>query len=193
VEQFRTEAAGLPRLIFEIGVGTVQRPGDWTRFTRGDYDPSGDGALRLRQGKTDKPLVVPGTEELRATLERLKASMGFVPIASRPILCGATGGRISYRHMADVMLKQRRRLGLEAFLLYALRYRGIKELAWAGCTDDEIASDSGHATTVMIAKYAGEARQEMHARQARLKRRRTERVQNRNLIRSVIRENRPAR
>jgi hypothetical protein len=170
VEKFRAEAAGLPRLIFEIGVGTVQRPGDWTSFTWGDYDPAGDGTLRLRQGKTDKPLVLPCTEALKATLDDAKAALGFVPIASRSILCSATGGRMSYRYMADVMLKERRRLGLDAFDLHALRYRGIKELAWAGCTDDEIASYSGHATTTMIAKYAGEARQEMTARRARLKR-----------------------
>ncbi|WP_233589085.1 site-specific integrase [Falsigemmobacter faecalis] len=68
------------------------------------------------------------------------------------------------------MLKERKRLGLEAYDLHALRYRGIKELAWAGCDDDEIAAYSGHATKAMIMKYAGEARQEMRARQAREKR-----------------------
>jgi hypothetical protein len=170
VERFRAEADHLPRLIFEIGVGTVQRPGDWTGFTWGDYDPSGDGTLRLRQGKTGQPLVLPCTERLKAALEVEKARLGFVPIASRPILCSATGGRMSYRYMADVMLRERRRLGLEAFDLHALRYRGVMELAWEGCDDDEIASYSGHKTTEMIAKYAGEARQVMHARKARLKR-----------------------
>lgn len=170
VERWRAEAAELPLLIFEIGVGTVQRPGDWSRFTWGDYDPAGDGTLRLRQGKTDKPLVLPCTVALRAALERAKAALGYVPIASHPILRSATGGRMSYRYMADVMLKERRRLGLEAYDLHALRYRGIKELAWADCSDEQIASYSGHATTAMIAKYAGEARQEMRARQARLKR-----------------------
>jgi hypothetical protein len=170
VEKFRNEALELPRLIFEIGVGTVQRPGDWTGFTWGDYDPSGDGTLRLRQSKTDKPLVLPCTQKLKVALNSARAVAPFTPTPARPILCSVTGGAMSYRYMADVMLKERRRLGLEAFDLHALRYRGIKELAWAGCTDDEIASYSGHATTAMIAKYAGEARQEMHARSARLKR-----------------------
>ena len=77
---------------------------------------------------------------------------------------------MTYRYMAEVMLRERRRLGLEAFDLHALRYRGIKEHAWAGCDDPEIASYSGHKTTAMIAKYAGEARQEMNALRARLKR-----------------------
>lgn len=170
VEKFRAEADEVPRLIFELGVGTVQRPGDWPGFNWDDYDPSGDGTLRLRQNKTDKPLVLPCTRPLKAVLDEARARLDFVPMAGRPILCGATGGRMGYRYMAEIMLKERRRLGLEAFDLHALRYRGIKELAWAGCNDDEIASYSGHATTRMIAKYAGEARQEMRARQARLKR-----------------------
>lgn len=61
-------------------------------------------------------------------------------------------------------------LGQYIYDLHALRYRGVKELAWAGCDDDEIAAYSGHATKEMIEKYAGEARQEMRARQARGKR-----------------------
>jgi integrase len=170
VEKFRAEAAAIPLLIFELGVGTVQRPGDLPGFTWGDYDPAGDGTLRLRQNKTDKPLVLPCTVALRAALERAKAALGYTPIAARPILCGATGSPMSYRYIADVMLKERRRLGLGDYDLHALRYRGIKELAWAGCSDDEIASYSGHKSKAMIEKYAGEARQEMHARRARLKR-----------------------
>lgn len=167
VEKFRTEASELCCLIFEIGVGSVQRPGDWVGFRWGDYD--GD-SLSLRQNKTDKPLVLPCTDQLRAALDRAKAALGVVPIAARPILIKRDGNPISYRYMADLMLKERKRLELEAYDLHALRYRGIKELAWAGCDDDEIAAYSGHATKAMIIKYAGEARQEMRARQAREKR-----------------------
>ncbi len=167
VEKFRAEASPLPRLIFEIGVGTVQRPGDWPRFRWGDYD--GD-ALTLTQGKTGKRLVLPCTDYLRTALDDAKARLGAVPIGSRPILITRDGTPISYRYMADLMLKERKRLGLEDFDLHALRYRGIKELAWRGCTDEEIASYSGHATRAMIELYAGEARQVMRARQAREKR-----------------------
>lgn len=62
------------------------------------------------------------------------------------------------------MRKERARLGILEHDLHALRYRGVMELAWAGCSDDEIASYSGHD------KYAGEARQVMRARQAAEKR-----------------------
>ena len=44
------------------------------------------------------------------------------------------------------------------------------ELAWADCTDDEIASYSGYTSKAMIIKYAGKARQIMRARQAAAKR-----------------------
>lgn len=77
---------------------------------------------------------------------------------------------MGYRYIAYLMLSERKRLGLEAYDLHALRYRGVMELALAGCDDDEIASYSGHTTKAMIAKYAGEARQQMRAKQARLKR-----------------------
>ncbi|MBJ2152632.1 hypothetical protein [Paracoccus sp. IB05] len=106
----------------------------------------------------------------QSPLDHTKGALGAVPIAARPILIKRDGNPISYRYMADLMLKERKRLGLEAYDLHALRYRGVKELAWAGCDDDEIAAYSGHATKEMIAKYAGEARQEMRARQAREKR-----------------------
>lgn len=167
VDKFRAEASDLPRLIFEIGVGSVQRPGDWVGFRWGDYD--GD-SLTLRQNKTDKPLVLPCTAELKSTLDTAKEALGVIPIAGKPILSKLDGNPMGYRYMSQVMLRERRRLGLEAYDLHALRYRGVQELAWQGCTDDEIAAYSGHATKAMIEKYAGEARQVMRARQAREKR-----------------------
>ncbi|MEP2784708.1 MAG: tyrosine-type recombinase/integrase [Pseudoruegeria sp.] len=167
VDAFRDKVVGQARLIFEIGVGTVQRPGDWVAFCWGDYDGQN---LALRQNKTDKPLILPCTRLLKEALDKEKASLGATPIAGRPILTTQSGGRMSYRYMAQIMLKVRKRLGLEAYDLHALRYRGVMELAWAGCDDDEIASYSGHATKEMIAKYAGEARQIMRARQASEKR-----------------------
>lgn len=167
VDKFRVEASDLPRLIFEIGVGSVQRPGDWVGFRWGDYD--GD-SLTLRQNKTDKPLILPCTAELKSALDDAKAALDVIPIAGKPILSKLDGNPMGYRYMSQVMLRERRRLGLEAYDLHALRYRGVQELAWQGCTDDEIAAYSGHATKAMIEKYAGEARQVMRARQAREKR-----------------------
>jgi hypothetical protein len=167
VEKMRQEAQPLPRLIFEIGVGSVQRPGDWVGFTWGDYDGE---TLKLRQNKGGKPLELPCTAELKSALDKARADLGFVPHPSRAILTRADGSPMDYFAMARVMAAERKRLGLMAFDQHAMRYRGVMELAWAGCTDDEIASFSGHTTKAMIVKYAGEARQIMRARQAAAKR-----------------------
>lgn len=167
VERFREQVAGQARLIFEIGVGTVQRPGDWVGFCWRDYDGKN---LALRQNKTGKSLILPCTRQLKEALDIEREGLGATPIAAHPILATQSGGPMSYRFMAQIMLKERKRLGLEAYDLHALRYRGVMELAWAGCSDEEIASYSGHATKEMIEKYAGEARQVMRARQASEKR-----------------------
>lgn len=168
VERMRTEGSDAARLIFEIGVGSVQRPGDWVGFTWGDYDGR---CLKLRQNKTDVPLDLPCTEWLKATLDAEKARLGVSPHPSRHILAKTDGSPMGYHDMARIMLAERKRLGLIAFDQHALRYRGVMELATAGCDDDEIASFSGHTTKSMIIKYAGEARQKMRARQAASKRR----------------------
>lgn len=167
VKKLRAEAGPLPRLIFELGVGTAQRPGDLVDFTWGDFDGEN---LRLRQNKTGAALVLPCTPELRAALQRAREALGAAPHPSRHILTLQSGQRMVYRRLAAIFLEERVRLGLEAYDLHALRYRGVMELAWAGCTDDEIASYSGHASLAMIRKYAGEARQVMRARQAAAKR-----------------------
>jgi integrase len=160
IARFRSAAADVPRLIFEIGIGSIQRPGDWPRFRWSDYDGEG---LRITQGKTGVQLWLPCPSELRSILDA-------TPRCGRTIIADADGRPFSYFKMARIMREERARLGLLDFDLHALRYRGVQELAKAGCTDDEIASFSGHASMAMIRKYAGAARQEMRARTAARKR-----------------------
>ncbi|MBB5220594.1 integrase [Amaricoccus macauensis] len=168
VAKWRENASPLPRLIFEIAVGSAQRPGDWVDFTWGDYD--GD-SLRLRQNKSDKPLLLPCTVSLKTALDTAKAALPYAPMPSLFIITEADGLPMTYRRMAQILLAERKRLGVEAHDQHALRYRAVKELAWAGCDDDEIMAYSGHSTKAMVRKYAGEARQEMAALRAREKRR----------------------
>jgi len=168
VAQARADMGPLPRLILELGIGTVQRPGDLPDFTWGDFDGA---SLTLRQNKTDKPLILPCTEALLAELCRHRAALDFAPHPSRHILTNQAGARLTYRAMARLFLAERKRLGLMTYDIHALRYRGVMELAWHGCDDDEIAAYSGHMSKDMIRKYAGEARQVMRARQAKGKRR----------------------
>lgn len=167
VEHFRGKSEGLPRLIFEIGIGSVQRPSDWLRFTWGDYDGE---SLKITQGKTGRVLVLPCTAQLKEFLDTFKSQLVATPHPARKIIVQPNGNPMNYRYMAEVMRAERKRLGLLAFDLHAMRYRGVMELAWKGCTDEEIASFSGHASLTMIRQYAGEARQIMRARQANDKR-----------------------
>tara|TARA_R110002124_G_scaffold143809_3_gene308627 strand:- start:92 stop:1120 length:1029 start_codon:yes stop_codon:yes gene_type:complete len=169
VKKFRAEANERALLIFEIGVGSVQRPGDWATFLWGDYDGQN---LGLRQNKTGKELpCLPCTPELKAALDREKRRIGGSPHPSRPILIARGGSALTISGITQLMLKERRRLGLEAYDQHALRYRGVMELAWAGCDDEEIMSYSGHNTREMVIKYAGLARQIMRAATAAEKRR----------------------
>ncbi len=78
---------------------------------------------------------------------------------------------MDYFYLARTFHAERVRLDLTAYDLHALRYRGVMELAWAGCTDEEITSYSGHLSLLMIRKYAGKARQTMRAKSAAEKRR----------------------
>lgn len=126
VERFRNQADPLPLLIFEIGVGSVQRPSDWVVFKWSDYD--GD-SLKAKQGKTDKVLVLPCTKHLKAALDRHKLSLGFVPLGSRRILTQPNRNPMTYFYMSKIMLAERRRLDLEIHDLHAMRYRGVAELA----------------------------------------------------------------
>jgi hypothetical protein len=157
---WRREAKPMALLAFELGVGTMQRPADWTRFRWSDYDGS---SLSLRQGKTGVELTIPCTP-------RLKALLDATPKLGLTILTGQRGRPLSYKNLAEMMLRERKRLGTEAYDLHALRYLGIMELAWAGCDDEEIGAMSGHTTMTMIKKYSGKARQIMRARQAAAKR-----------------------
>lgn len=90
--------------------------------------------------------------------------------------------------MARVMVRVRKRPGLMAFDQHALRYRGVMELAWAGCTDDEIASFSGHTSKAILSnmqakrrKSCGRVRPQQSASDMR-----TEQAQNEKLIPEVI-------
>ena len=175
VETWRKKADDLPRLIFELGVGSVQRPGDLNGFAWRHYDGTN---LTLTQNKTGVALLLPCTPNLKIELEQLKEALGDKANPDRPILANEDGSPMSYFKMARIMRDERKRLGVLAHDLHALRYRGVMELAWAGCDDDEIMSYSGHKTKKMVIKYAGFARQIMRAGTAAEKRKLWEQLLN---------------
>ncbi len=116
-------------------MGSVHRPSGRLQFTWCDCD--GD-SLRLRQGKSDKLLTLPCTVALKAAPNRAKGARPFAPMPNLHIVRKQDCQCMTCRRLAEVMLEERPRLALTAYGLHALRYRGVMELAWAGCNDDKI-------------------------------------------------------
>lgn len=168
---FRANAHRRARLVFELVIGSVQQPSDLVNFRWGDYDGE---ALDVTQGKTDKRLWLPCSDPLKRALDEEIEILGGSPLPSTPIVRGMRGQPLRYTGMAQMLKKERARLEVREHDLHALRYRGVMELAWAGCTDEEIMAYSGHDTRDMVRKYAGVARQRMRAKSASEKRRRSE-------------------
>ncbi len=98
---FRAGATARERLIFELGLGSVQRPADWDRFCWSDYE---GGKLRIVQGKTGKALLLPVTPELVQVFADAVPPDGG---GDSPILTTREGQRMDYRTMAQVMLLAR--------------------------------------------------------------------------------------
>ena len=74
-----------------------------------------------------------------------------VYVASRAMhysLIRADGFLLYDYTMASVIERERKRLGLMVFNQHALRHRGVMELPWADCSDDEVASFRGHRRQV---------------------------------------------
>lgn len=157
IETFRKNADGLPRLAFELALGTGQRASDLTRM---EWSHIEDGGIWVTQGKTQTRLWIPFTESLSAALADSKRT------SLRWILSDEHGRQIRYDLIQKKLLKIRKELGLEGYGFHGLRYSAAGELAEAGCTDHQIAAITGHKSLSMIQKYSKSANQKRLAKQA---------------------------
>lgn len=78
---------------------------------------------------------------------------------------GAAGKPTAYRGAADLVMAVRKKIGAEAYDLHGLRYTTAAELAALGCSDELIASITGHSTMAMVAKYSSQTRQISRSRE----------------------------
>lgn len=99
----------MARLIFELGIGSVQRPDDWTRFRWNDFDGTG---LRVVQQKTGRELCIPCTGFVIEAL-------GTAPKKGLTVLTKQDGTPLPYRRMAQIMRDERKRRGVETYDLHA--------------------------------------------------------------------------
>lgn len=160
IAAFRSAADGRALLIFELCLGTGQRIGDVLKMRWSDIE--GDG-IKVTQGKTGAALWVPFTPQLREVLASTQ-KLGVT------ICAWGRGKPTSYRGAADMVMTVRRQIGAEAYDLHGLRYSAAAELAALGCSDELIMAVTGHATSAMVKKYAGPARQVARAKEAQGKR-----------------------
>jgi integrase len=154
IEAYRAAATGAARLIFELCLGTGQRIGDVLRMRWNDLE---DGGVKVKQGKTGAVLWVPLAKHLAALL-------ATTPKTGLTIACNPDGRPMAYKTAQGHVMRIREKIGAGRFDIHGLRYSAAAELAALGCTDEQIASITGHTSVRMIQKYAGPARQKARAR-----------------------------
>ncbi|NQX96150.1 MAG: tyrosine-type recombinase/integrase [Erythrobacter sp.] len=156
VDAYRAEATGMAALIFELGIGTGQRPGDLPGMRWDDFDGE---YIRVKQNKTDAKLWIYCPPRLRALLEQ-------TPRKGLTILTRDNGQPLDYNGVQARTRPVRKRSGTYAYTLHGLRYSAVVEMAEAGVSDRDIMAVTGHKTTAMVTKYAGEARTKVRSKRA---------------------------
>lgn len=145
------------RLALALPLFTAQRRGDVIRLGRQHVR---DGVLVVRQEKTGVTLAIPVHPALHAILDATPS--GHLTFLTT---------RTSKPYVANDFTEQFRVWCNEAGLpakckVHGLRKAACRRLAEAGCSANEIASISGHATLREVARYTKAVDQEAMARKA---------------------------
>ena len=136
---------------------TGQRMSDVSRMAWSDVR---DGAIRVVQGKTGAKLAVPLHPELAEVLAAW-------PRSHQRILTMAFGKPFTPKGFGDWMVDKIGQSGVASRrITHGLRKAAARRLAEAGCSANEIAAITGHATRVEISRYTKAAEQEILARSA---------------------------
>jgi integrase len=145
------------RLALALGLYTVQRRGDVIRMGRQHIR---DGVLHVQQQKTKTALAIPVRPELYAVLQA-------TPGEHLTFLTTEAGQPYRPQQFTEVFGRWCDAAGLPArCVFHGLRKAGCRRLAEAGCSANEIAAWSGHATLGEVARYTKAADQERMARNA---------------------------
>jgi len=154
------------RLVMELCVGTGQRIGDVLEMRWSDIQ---DGAVFVRQNKTNKELWVPILPELQVALDAASRHSVFMLTNERGT------NRWSYRGASQAVRKVREAVGGLDYDIHSWRYNAACELLEAGCGDDLISSVTGQSPA-MVSHYTRQVRQKIRAQTAQ--KMRTEQKQN---------------
>jgi integrase len=146
-----------PRLAFALLLYTAQRRGDVVHM---GIQHVRDGVLTLKQRKTGKTLAIPVHPHLQAVLDA-------TPSEHLTFMVTTTGKPYGDNHFSAQFRKWCDAAGLpKNCSAHGLRKAACRRLAEAGCSVNEIASISGHASLDEVARYTKAADQARLARNA---------------------------
>jgi integrase len=158
-----------PRLALALLLYTAQRRGDVVRMGRQHLNDCLDESLRaygvrtilsIRQEKTGKPIVIPVHPNLQAAIDA-------TPSENLTFLVTATGKPYGGNHFSESFREWCDAAGLPKHCsAHGLRKAACRRLAEAGCSANEIAAISGHASLDEVARYTKAADQARLARNA---------------------------
>jgi integrase len=139
-----------PRLALALLLGTAARRADVVKLGRGNVR---SGLVHMTQQKTGKQLMIPVTPVAAAPADHLV------------FLLDDHGKPFSTENFTKWFRKQCQRIGLTGSP-HGLRKASCRRLAEAGCSANEIASISGHASLREVERYTRAADQTRMARNA---------------------------
>lgn len=159
IQRFCEAASPELQLAMVLALWTGQRQGDLLRLTWADYDGT---ALRRRQGKRRKHVIIPCGETLKLALDTARARTSMNASAVRPmtILTNSRGRPWTGDGFRASWAKAFAKADLEADLhFHDLRGTAVTRLALAGCTVPQIAAITGHSLkdveVILSAHYLG--------------------------------------
>jgi integrase len=146
-----------PRLALALLLFTAQRRGDVVKMGRQHIR---DGVLTVKQEKTGATLAIPVHAELARVLDA-------TPSEHLTFLVTTTGKPYGGNHFSESFREWCDAAGLPKHCTaHGLRKAACRRLAEAGCSANEIASISGHASLDEVARYTKAADQARLARDA---------------------------
>ena len=153
----RWPIGSVARTAFALLLFTGQRMSDVSRMAWSDVD---EGGIRVVQGKTGAKLTVPLHPELAEVLTAW-------PRSHQRILTTAFGKPFTPKGFGNWMADKIGQSGVPSrCITHGLRKAAARRLAEAGCSANEIAAITGHATLAEISRYTKAAEQRTLARSA---------------------------
>lgn len=145
-----------PRLALALLLGTALRCADVVRVGPGNVR---NGTITITQQKTKTALVIPVTAALA---EAINAT----PSEAMVFLLNEHGKAFTAKGFGKWFTAQCQRVGLTGLSPHGLRKAACRRLAEAGCSANEIAAISGHASLREVERYTKAADQARMARNA---------------------------